>query len=122
MMSDNVEERTGFHTISPDEAESLEAQLPFGDNEIEDLTNYFQLLNEESRLRILLLLNERELCVHDLTALLDMKQPAVSHQLSDLRKQGIIERRKDGRVVYYSATDHELNDLLEQSIKWLGDQ
>jgi len=120
-MAENVNEQTGYHTISADEATTLNQHLPERE-QIDALTDHFKLLNEESRLKILLLLHERELCVHDLTALLDMNQPAVSHQLSELRNRGIIARRKEGRVVYYSPDDHELNDFLNQIMAWFLDR
>jgi DNA-binding transcriptional ArsR family regulator len=69
-------------------------------------------------MKILLFLSRQELCVHDLTAMLDMSQSAVSHQLAELREHGLVSKRKEGRVVYYSLSDerdlHGVREILDQ--------
>lgn len=108
-----VDEQQGFHTIDETGANSLKSDLPDSET-IESLADYFNLLSDPTRLRILLYLEQQELCVHDLTALMDMNQPAVSHQLSNLREDGLVTRRKDGRVVYYSLASEQVSDVIEQ--------
>jgi DNA-binding transcriptional ArsR family regulator len=63
-------------------------------------------LSDPTRYRIarLLATADGELCVCELTPLLDVSQGAISHALSDLREAGLIERRKDGRWRYYRTT------------------
>jgi len=62
----------------------------------------FKLLSDKSRLRILLLLTERELCVCQLMGVLGVSQPLVSRNLSLLSDSGLLDERKDGKLVFYS--------------------
>lgn len=107
----SVDDETGYHTISPVEARDLMEGLSDHDG-FAEIADGFKLMSDPTRLRILTLLNQRELCVHDLSALLDKSQSAVSHQLRELRNQGIVRRRKDGRVVYYSLDEDEILSLI----------
>lgn len=113
-----AETKSGFHTIDPEEADELSAEADRHD--FDELADQLKVLSNPNRLRILTHLRERDLCVHDLSALLDLSQSAVSHQLKELRNQGILDRRKEGRVVYYSLSEDGLdavrrviNDFLD---------
>jgi ArsR family transcriptional regulator, arsenate/arsenite/antimonite-responsive transcriptional repressor len=64
----------------------------------------FQALSDQTRLRILTLLNEGELCVCDLVEILTVPQPTASRHLAYLRKAGLVKGRKDGLWMYYSLT------------------
>jgi len=68
---------------------------------MEKLALYFKALSDETRLRILKLLEVGELCVCDITAALDMTQPNVSFHLGILKESGLIKDRKQGRWSYY---------------------
>lgn len=67
-----------------------------------DLLVVFKALSEETRLRILKLLEQGELCVCDIVAALEMIQPKVSFHLSVLKEAGLIRDRKQGRWIHYS--------------------
>lgn len=66
-----------------------------------ELTSIFKALSDETRLRIIKLLEEGELCVCDITAALDMVQPKVSFHLNALKEAGLIKDRKAGRWIHY---------------------
>ena len=76
------------------------------------LAGIFRALGDPTRLRIISMLAERELCVRDLTAALEMEQPAVSHQLSDMRELRLVRSRKEGRHVYYRLDDEHVARAL----------
>jgi DNA-binding transcriptional ArsR family regulator len=79
------------------------------------MAEFFSLLGDANRLRILSLLAQKELCVCDLAATLDMSESAVSHQLRTLRAMRLVSYRKQGRNVFYNLQDsHVLN--LYQSV------
>lgn len=80
---------------------------------MERIDTYFKALSEESRLRILKLLEEKELCVCDLTAALEMTQPTISFHLGILREAGLIKERKEGRWSYY---DLNLSNIINRII------
>jgi len=70
---------------------------------------FFKALADETRLRILKLLEHGELCVCDLTAALEMTQPNVSFHLGILKAAGLIRDRREGRWSYY---DLDLSDIM----------
>jgi ArsR family transcriptional regulator len=73
-----------------------------------DLVTIFKALSDETRLRIIKLLEQGELCVCDITAALDMVQPKVSFHLSALKEAGLIKDRKQGKWIHYSLKDTDL--------------
>jgi len=77
-----------------------------------DLADLFKLFGDSTRLGIIWALSESEMCVCDLCALLKMKQPAVSHQLKNLKQARIVKSRRDGKVIYYSLDDDHIRKLL----------
>ena len=77
-----------------------------------DMADLFKLFSDSTRLGILWALSESEMCVCDLCALLKMKQPAVSHQLKNLKQSRIVKARRDGKVVFYSLDDEHIRKLL----------
>jgi ArsR family transcriptional regulator len=77
-----------------------------------DLADLFKLFSDSTRLGILWALSESEMCVCDLCALLKMKQPAVSHQLKNLKQSRVVKARRDGKVIYYSLDDDHIRRLL----------
>jgi ArsR family transcriptional regulator len=76
------------------------------------LADLFKLFGDGTRLGILWALSESEMCVCDLCALLKMKQPAVSHQLKNLKQSRVVKARRDGKIVYYSLEDEHIRRLL----------
>ncbi len=76
----------------------------------------FKALSDPTRVRIIGLLAHAELCVGDLARILEMSQPAVSHQLRVLRNLRIVRGRKEGRHVYYTLMDEHIHDLFDQGL------
>lgn len=75
---------------------------------MKDLLNVFKALSDETRLRILKLLENGELCVCDINAALDMIQPKVSFHLRILKEAGLIKDRKQGRWINYRLDDSDM--------------
>lgn len=75
---------------------------------MEELTSIFKALSDETRLRIVKLLEQGELCVCDLVAALGMVQPKVSFHLSVLKEAGFIMDRKQGRWIHYRLDDSDM--------------
>ena len=73
-----------------------------------ELVTIFKALSDETRLRIIKLLEEGELCVCDITAALDMVQPKVSFHLSALKEAGLIKDRKTGKWIHYSLNEKDM--------------
>lgn len=82
------------------------------------LAALFKALADPTRVRLIAaLVTHAELCVNDLTALLNMEQSAVSHQLRTLREWRLVRRRRLGRQIYYSLDDEHVRDLLLRSLE-----
>ncbi len=73
-----------------------------------ELITVFKALSDETRLRIIKLLEKGELCVCDITAALDIVQPKVSFHLNTLKEAGLIKDRKQGKWIHYSLSEKDL--------------
>lgn len=80
---------------------------------MEDLITVFKALSEETRLRIIKLLEGGELCVCDLVAALDMSQPKVSFHLNVLKEAGLVKDRKQGKWTHYRV---ETSDMFRRML------
>lgn len=76
----------------------------------------FGALSDPTRVRIVSLLVEAELCVRDLAAVLDMSQSAVSHQLRTLRDLRLVRWRREGRQIFYALDDEHVADLFRRGL------
>lgn len=81
------------------------------------VSNIFKLLDDTSRVRIFWLLCHCEECVINISAMVNMTSPAVSHHLRQLKASGLIVSRREGKEVYYKAADTEQSELLHQAIE-----
>ncbi len=81
------------------------------------MAEFFRLLGDSNRLRILSLLAQQELCVCDLADLLDMSESAVSHQMRTLRSLRLVGYQKQGRRVYYKLLDHHVLSLCRRTLR-----
>ena len=87
----------------------------------QQMAEFFRLLGDVNRLRILSLLAERDLCVCDLATLLEMSESAVSHQLRTLRSLRLVSYKKLGRKVYYRLLDHHVLELYQSVAEHLDE-
>ncbi len=79
----------------------------------QQMAEFFSLLGDANRLRILSALAVQELCVCDLAAVVKMSESAVSHQLRSLRAMRLVSYRKQGRNVFYSLKDNHVFNLYQ---------
>ena len=94
----------------------LKAQLSKPET-FQTVAGTFKLLDDSSRLRIFWLLCHCEECVINISAMVEMTSPAVSHHLRQLKDRGLIVSRRVGKEVYYKAADTEQSILLHQVIE-----
>jgi len=80
------------------------------------VSDFFKVLGDETRMKIINALAHQELCVSDLAASLEMTQSAVSHQLKLLRMAHQIKSRREGKNIYYSLDDQHVLDILEEAL------
>ncbi len=82
-----------------------------------DLALLFKLFGDATRVKLLHALEQEEMCVCDLAALLGVTKSAVSHQLKTLRLANLVRFRREGQVVYYSLADDHVRAILEMGFE-----
>jgi len=85
-----------------------------------DLADLFKVFGDSTRIKILCALQEEEMCVCDIAALLSMNQSAISHQLRVLKQARIVKYRKEGKVVYYSLDDKHVKNIFDQGFNHIN--
>lgn len=108
-------------SLPHDHGQSMEQELqnmPSVEN-FQTLADIFKQLGDGSRLRIFWLLCHCEECVVNLSAMVGMSSPAVSHHLRQLRSAGLIVNRREGKEVYYTAAKTQQAQLLHHMIESL---
>lgn len=97
-------------------AEHLKSEFAKADS-FDTISRIFSCLGDTTRIRIFWLLCHCEECVINISALLNMSSPAVSHHLQKLSENNLIDSRRDGKEVYYRAVDNEEGKLLHQMVE-----
>ncbi|MGI6055321.1 MAG: ArsR/SmtB family transcription factor [Clostridium sp.] len=79
-----------------------------------DLAELFKVFGDSTRIRILYVLSESEMCVCDLAQLLNMTRSAISHQLRILKQFRLVKSRREGKSVIYSLADEHVHRIISQ--------
>ncbi len=87
------------------------------ENELYDLAELFKVFGDSTRIRILFVLFEAEVCVCDLAEILNMTQSAVSHQLKILKQNKLVKSRRDGKSIFYSLADAHVKTIIAQGME-----
>lgn len=87
-----------------------------------DLADLFKVFGDSTRLRILCVLMEQEICVADLADTLEMTQSAISHQLRTLKQSKLVKARRRGKMVYYSLDDDHVRSIIETGREHLEEE
>lgn len=107
--------RTDCDPINPDIVNKVMPDMP-DVSVLYDLSDFFKVMGDSTRIRLLWALEEAEMCVNDLAVLLDMTKSAVSHQLKILRITKLVKAEKRGKNVYYSLADEHVKIVLEMAL------
>lgn len=92
-----------------------EVRVNFPDEEeLYDLAELFKVFGDSTRIRILFVLFQAEVCVCDLAAALNMTQSAVSHQLRILKQNKLVKSRREGKSIFYSLADGHVRTIIDQ--------
>ncbi|NLG81479.1 MAG: helix-turn-helix transcriptional regulator [Bacilli bacterium] len=103
------------NVIHEDVVNEVKDKLPNLD-ELEKTANLFKVLADNTRFKIITTLLTHEMCVCDLSYLLNMSQSLVSHQLRKLRKARLVKHRREGKVVYYSLDDEHIERIVQYGL------
>ena len=82
------------------------------EEELNDLADLFKVFGDYTRIRILFVLFEAEVCVCDLAQALNMTQSAISHQLKILKQNRLVKSRREGKSIFYSLADEHVRTII----------
>ena len=99
-----------------DEKQTKHSQKLLNDKLISNISSFFKVLGDETRVKILYALSQNEMCVSDISAMLDMSQAAISHQLKQLKLGGQVKTRREGKSIYYSIDDDHVVDIINKTL------
>lgn len=110
----------GYLHVHEDKVAKVQAMMP-DDDTLMRLSELFKVFGDSTRIRILYVLFESEVCVCDIAKLLGMTQSAVSHQLRILKQARLIRSRRDGKTVFYTLADEHVATLLRQGTEHISE-
>ncbi len=97
----------------------IEGYVPEGEI-LSSLVRFFSIFSDGTRLRILSALAISEMCVTDISRVLDINQTTVSHQLRFLKDAGMVNTARQGKIIFYSLVNEVVNDVLLKGVEFLG--
>lgn len=115
MIDKNNIERCDYLHAHEDIIDKVKAEMP-DDDLLCDLSELFKVFGDSTRIRILYVLFESEMCVCDIAQLLGMTQSAISHQLRILKANSLVSARRDGKTVFYALTDDHVRTIIGQGL------
>lgn len=98
--------------------DKVRSQMP-EEEELYDLAELFKVFGDSTRIKILYVLFESEMCVCDIAGILNMTQSAISHQLRVLKQSRLVKFRREGKVVFYSLADNHVRTIVNQGLEHL---
>lgn len=82
-----------------------------------NLADFFKIFADSTRIKILYVLMQSEMCVCDIAQILNATQSAISHQLRVLKQMKLVKFRRDGKIIFYSLSDGHIKTILSQGIE-----
>lgn len=108
--------RCEFIHAHPETIKTVESTMP-PEEQLYSLAELFKIFGDSTRIKILYVLLEHEMCVCDLAQLLNMTQSAISHQLRVLKQSRLVKFRREGKTVFYSLLDEHVHSILSQGME-----
>lgn len=109
-----------FMHVHEDIVHKVEGVMP-GEQQLLDLSEFFRVFGDSTRIKILYALSQSEMCVCDIATLLQMGQSAISHQLRVLKQMRLVSFRRDGKTVFYSLADAHIQTILAQGMEHISE-
>jgi len=105
-----------IHEVHENLVHQIEDGMP-SEELIQNLADFYKVFGDVTRVKILCVLFQSELCVCDLAEVLGMTQSAVSHQLRVLKQAKLVKNRREGKIVYYSLADGHIQSIINQGME-----
>ena len=111
-------EQGGGESLHPDLISSVNQDMP-DEEMLYDLAELFRIFGDSTRIKILYVLFEAEMCVCDIAELLHMTQSAISHQLRVLKQSKLVKFRREGKTIFYSLADDHVRTIIGMGMEHL---
>ena len=116
-----IEEGTcEFMHVHEQIVDRVEKVMP-DEQQLLDLSEFFKVFGDSTRIKILYVLSQSEMCVCDIATLLQMGQSAISHQLRVLKQMRLVSFRREGKTVFYSLADSHIQTILDQAMEHINE-
>lgn len=112
---ENKSEYCSCNVIHKEVVENVKNKLP-KEETLNDLAELFKVFGDSTRIKIICSLFESEMCVCDLSVLLNISQSAISHQLRVLKSARLVKFRRAGKVIYYSLDDEHIKQIFDAGL------
>lgn len=109
-----------FMHVHEEIVQKVEKVMP-DEQQLVDLSEFFKIFGDSTRIKILYVLSQSEMCVCDIATLLQMGQSAISHQLRILKQMRLVKFRRDGKTVFYSLSDDHIQTILAQGMEHINE-
>jgi DNA-binding transcriptional ArsR family regulator len=120
MLDQNDVERCEYIHAHEDIIRKVTQEMP-EDEILYDLAELFKIFGDSTRIKILYVLFESEMCVCDIAQLLNMTQSAISHQLRALKQSKLVKYRREGKTVFYSLADGHVRTIINQGMEHVAE-
>ena len=116
-----TEDTCEFMHVHDEIIEKVEKVMP-DEQQLLDLSEFFKIFGDSTRIKILYVLSQSEMCVCDIATLLQMGQSAISHQLRLLKAHHLVKSRREGKSVFYSLDDEHVSAILFQGLRHVQEE
>ena len=106
--------------VHSDIIDDIQQRMP-EENILRELADFYKVFGDATRIRILYVLLQHEVCVCDLAEILGMTQSAISHQLRVLKQMKLVKNRREGKTVYYSLADGHIQTIISQGMEHIAE-
>lgn len=120
MVDQNGVERCEYMHAHEEIVEKVNREMP-EDEILYDLAELFKIFGDSTRIKILYVLFESEMCVCDIAQLLNMTQSAISHQLRALKQSKLVKYRREGKTVFYALADGHVRTIINQGMEHVAE-
>ena len=116
VFEENISSEQKYLVIDEETSIQIQDKIPV-EEEVYDLADLFKIFSDSTRIKILCILFESEMCVYDLSGILGMSQSAISHQLRLLKQSKLVKHRREGKIIFYSLSDDHIRKIIDNGLE-----
>ncbi|WP_455089802.1 ArsR/SmtB family transcription factor [Peptoanaerobacter stomatis] len=116
IFEENISSEQKYLVIDEETSIQIQDKIPV-EEEVYELADLFKIFSDSTRIKILCILFESEMCVYDLSGILNMSQSAVSHQLRLLKQSKLVKHRREGKIIFYSLSDDHIRKIIDNGLE-----